>query len=291
MKKEQKKVEENIGMTKSIVSKIGDEMKIALCISGQMRTFRECYKNLNKNIINKLKPDIFIHTWKYSGITTKASKDEKGEEITYDLLNELYTPKKAVIEEFKKEYSQEINGIKIPKILIEKREKFYKGQLPMFYKMYECNKLKFKYEKENNFKYDAVIRLRPDLKICGKLPKKIFKQLDVIWTEGIADKRYRRSDRFAISNSSNIDYYVSVWEHLNEYWEKPLGDGKVTNYRMGGQLMKHHAKQSNIEWRLFYIPCYTIRKEMLEKHLFNHIYYFKRYSEMIARNMLEKYVR
>ena len=230
-------------------------IRVALCLSGQMRTFRECYKNLKKNILIPLKPDVFIHTWKYTGVTTKASKDVRGEEITLSILDELYSPKKVVIEEFKDEYSKELNDIKIPEILAVKGEKDYKGQLPMFYKMYQCNKLKSQYEKENDLLYDVVIRLRPDLKICRRLPKKVFKDLNAIWTEGISDKRYRCCDRFAVSNSVNMDYYTSVWEHLRDYWMNPLGAGRVTDYRLGGQLMKHHSLQSSIMWRLFYIPC------------------------------------
>ena len=269
----------------------GISIRVALCLSGQMRTFRECYKNLRKYLLLPLKPDVFIHTWKYAGVTTKASRDIRGEEVTLSILNELYKPKIVVIDEFKNEYSEELKGIKIPIILATKGIGVYEGQLPMFYKMYECNKLKSQYEEENGFKYDMVIRLRPDLKICKMLPKKIFKQLNIIWTEGISDKRYRCCDRFAISNSANIDYYTSVWEHLKEYWENPLGAGKVTDYRMGGQLMKHHSLQSKIPWRLFYIPCYTIRREGLEKYGVHGLYYLRMYLEMYVRNILEKYVR
>ena len=42
-------------------------MKIALCLSGQMRSFRECYENLKKNVIDILHPDIFVYTSKNVG--------------------------------------------------------------------------------------------------------------------------------------------------------------------------------------------------------------------------------
>ncbi|CAN0538743.1 unnamed protein product, partial [Ectocarpus sp. 8 AP-2014] len=38
--------------------------KIAVCISGQMRNF-ECHApNVMESIVNPLKADVFIHTWK-----------------------------------------------------------------------------------------------------------------------------------------------------------------------------------------------------------------------------------
>ena len=37
--------------------------------------------------------------------------------------------------------------------------------ISMFEKIYKCNKLKSDYEKQFNFKYDIVIRMRPDIMI------------------------------------------------------------------------------------------------------------------------------
>jgi len=44
-------------------------MRIALCISGELRTFNDenVIKNLNKYIIDDLSPDIFISTWEHVG--------------------------------------------------------------------------------------------------------------------------------------------------------------------------------------------------------------------------------
>ena len=37
--------------------------KIALCLSGYLRTFEECYPSILKNIIADNDVDIFIHTY------------------------------------------------------------------------------------------------------------------------------------------------------------------------------------------------------------------------------------
>lgn len=42
-------------------------MKVALCLSGQSRTFKRCFKSQKKHIIDRLNPDIFIHTWTFGG--------------------------------------------------------------------------------------------------------------------------------------------------------------------------------------------------------------------------------
>ena len=41
--------------------------KIALCISGYLRTFEECYPSIYKNIIEDNDVDIFIHTYDKNG--------------------------------------------------------------------------------------------------------------------------------------------------------------------------------------------------------------------------------
>ena len=42
-------------------------MKVALCLSGQSRTFKKCFRSQKKHIIDPLDVDIFIHTWTFSG--------------------------------------------------------------------------------------------------------------------------------------------------------------------------------------------------------------------------------
>ena len=37
--------------------------KIAMCISGYLRTFKECYPSIEKNILDGNDIDIFIHTY------------------------------------------------------------------------------------------------------------------------------------------------------------------------------------------------------------------------------------
>lgn len=113
--------------------------KIAVCISGQIRTgveahgafinfFRQCIEN-NDQI------DVFIHTWY-----------EPHLEDNTELLNkikELYKPVK-----FEVEVSEDHSRLNYPL---------------MFKKVMKCNELKKKHEIENDFRYDIVVRYRFDL--------------------------------------------------------------------------------------------------------------------------------
>lgn len=237
------------------------DQDIALCISGQMRTYRKCYGFLMENIINPLEPDIFIHTWREQGGTTKADIDvaDYYDPVTEQRLDRLYSPIAAHVEDFDDEYFTQKDGVAIPKKLKEETN-HWKGNIPLFYKMYACNELKSRHENRNGFEYDIVIKIRPDLIVSEPIPEKVFNEPNTLWhSEYGIDTTMQVSDKFAISSSENIDYYTSVWEHLNDYWENPLGDGMSKNIRVGERLMRHHLEKKNINVDSFSSHCKILR--------------------------------
>ena len=60
-------------------------MKIALCLSGLLHGFEKAFPFLEKNLIDTLHPDVFIHTWDAEGKRTlmvihtlnKASEEDR----------------------------------------------------------------------------------------------------------------------------------------------------------------------------------------------------------------------
>ncbi len=238
------------------------KLKTALCISGQMRTYKRCYGNLKKYMLQPLQPDIFIHTWERTGqrVQNKQKKKKSAYKVTDALLNDLYSPVAVVIEPFKKEYFNELKGIRRPEILRKKSPLHSKSNLPLFYKMYACNQLKKNYEAENNFVYDMVIRIRPDLMLMEEIPNIVKNNFDILWVDKYGTvPLYMASDKFAVSNSSNMDYYTSVWEKLPSYWKNPLGNGQWVNYRVEQRLMRYHLNKAKIKTKTFSMYCYILR--------------------------------
>ena len=153
-------------------------MKIAICIPALMRTYKKLYHNQLINLFEPNNADIFIYTSNFN-----------------DQLEEEYD-----IEDFKREiksvYGEKLKKINIvtnefidnailnsrhdscPKISLEKIMKnvdkdpgFIKRKHDWinFYRTHQCNNLVKEYEKENNFKYDFIIKFRPDLQLYKKL--------------------------------------------------------------------------------------------------------------------------
>ncbi|WP_251923650.1 hypothetical protein [Salinibacter ruber] len=224
-------------------------MKSALCISGQMRTYKKCYGYLKENIISELQPDIFIYTKSKTGITTKADYNNESDNkaVKKKNLRKIYDPEEIFIDEpFEDKKLKSFKGVEVPKEIIQQAPNNWKGNIPNFYGIKKCNEMKKEKEKKDNFKYDLVIRCRPDLVIKSKIPNKILKKPEILW-HNHEQSPIMVSDQLAMSSSENMDYYSSVWDKLNEYWKNPLGDRKWENIRVGERLLKTHMKKSKIE--------------------------------------------
>jgi hypothetical protein len=115
-----------------MVSKHG---KVAICLSGQIRTGIPAYKSFEK-FFSDLDADVFFHTW----------QDLKKEPKVID----LYKPKKYSVQmPFPKDSKTNSDGM---------------GSWGnMLYSMMMANELKKQYEIENDFRYDLVIKSRFDL--------------------------------------------------------------------------------------------------------------------------------
>ena len=208
--------------------------KIALCISGYLRTFEECYPTILKNIIQDNDVDIFIHTYNKIGNSSGWRHPiDLSEDINMEFLESIPYIKMMRVEnwdnikykfnEFKKIHPQTTNINVIGTI---------------FYKIYMCNQLRKEYEIENNVKYDLIIRMRGDQifekKINLDFPENKILINSYPWgdedyvhhfisedcgTDGGRNETEWINDRFAVGNSDNIDYLCDLYNHFGELIE------------------------------------------------------------------------
>jgi hypothetical protein len=121
------------------------DRKIAVCISGQIRTAIEAFKSF-QNFFSDEDIDVFIHTW-------NIDDSQKIDEII-----KLYKPK----------YIQ-----------IDKSPNYKRLDFDLMFKtIFLSNRLKRKYEIENDFRYDVVVKYRFDLIFSKeeKFPKSIIEE-------------------------------------------------------------------------------------------------------------------
>lgn len=234
-------------------------MKVALCLSGQARTFRRCFASHFKMLMKPFNADVFIHTWSFSGDHKRTSKDhhytndydislyEKYNTTEYLTdsvkLIELYCPKKMLIEKPDKEYFMRKTPI----------DSFFNA-LMMYYSVYRANELRREYEIERGIKYDLVIRSRFDLRInkfnIDKLNENSiylapnqcinYERSSQITGKPVEQLReetksgFMPSDQFAFGCSEGMNYYSSLYEIWTPETHPIHPEGMMSKHLWGG---------------------------------------------------------
>ena len=224
-------------------------MKIALCFSAHLREYKRYLPNINACFIKPLSEygavDCFVHTWNTLG--PKYSWHTYGNgtggldiiPVSADEIKEAFNPKISIIEDYEKTKPTLLLKNfteKIPTIPALYQEGIL-SCVCTFYKIYQCNEIKKQFELENNFKYDMVIRLRPDMNYTNI----DFKTLDYknnIYVPYIYGEICY--DHLAIGSSENIDKYANCFNYLTEIYKE--------NFDFGGEktLCKYLKRFVNI---------------------------------------------
>lgn len=223
-------------------------MKIAICISGQARNFKQSYESLKTHLLDKYDCDIYFHTWK--SINFESTNFGFGNNIysltdnDYKDLIQLYKPKNYIIE---KPIVFDASEYKCP---IWRQP--LNNTLSMFHSIYKSIQL-------IEETYDYVIRTRFDLdysKFNLELP-----QEGIILPEWNTDVRVKdrgHYDVFAIGKQQDMDVYSKVFSNIISYI---TNDEQFLNFLSGGwpgqdsplrneYLLKWHLVKNNIKTKI-----------------------------------------
>ena len=187
-------------------------MNIALCLSGFPRNYKETFSLFKKHLLDVLHPDIFFY-----GYNQKAGEfdNEFVDKFKFtDYIIKDYT--EATTEEIDT-FSGNWDGINLH---CSTRFSQLKSQ---FYNIYKSNQLKNQFEKNNNKRYDIVIRARfeaffirdVNLEEIEKYPQDTI-AIPYKWNfKEVA--HYGVTDQFAIGNKKNMDIYSSAIKKFKTY--------------------------------------------------------------------------
>lgn len=200
---------------------IEHKMKIALCLSGQIRSFDLVYQNLINNLIVPNDCDVFYHTWhmydnsKYINFYNPTdNKYVKYGSYSYENVEKV------------------INHLKPVSFLFEKPV-IQQNTKSMFYSVMKSNSLKCQYENLMGFKYDIVIRSRSDI----FFPDKVVLDSNSV-SDNVIYLSYRPggcggvNDAFAYGNSIIMDKYshiYSEYEHTSRI-RQPCPEGIIFDF-------------------------------------------------------------
>lgn len=151
-------------------------MKIAICISGDIRTWNETKRSFKEIFCKGIEPDIFVST--YNSSYNQYESNEETKMFTEDDLKNFFNDinvKDIIIENRNEMYNKVYqDSLKFDKInnyynYIKETGDKESSFVPVGFRIYDqlrkihqCNELKSKYEENNGFKYDVVIKTRFD---------------------------------------------------------------------------------------------------------------------------------
>ena len=196
-------------------------MKVALIMYGHLRTYKKCYAKLRQNFIDKYNADVFIHTWDEIEAKTKSWHNRHMDVKSLsnnDLsdIKKLYTPKGLIIEH----QGDVANDITTPNNAISAP-----GQEYMLHSMFMADKLKSDYETKNNFKYDVVVKIRPDILLVNPLNLPNVSEGNVavagnrIVPQHVNDiQKFKACDIINISTSNDMTKICDAENHFQKFF-------------------------------------------------------------------------
>ena len=226
-------------------------MRAALLFSGQPRLIKESWPRFKRHIFDQKKQhgldiDVFAFFWwdaskigEYQTDHAIRSVDprkwSKWESDAIQSFIGFYSPVKMNTEkEF--DYSSVNEDVY--------NTSFARETTSMYRSYFMVNQMKQAHEKQHGFKYDWVIRSRPDFALNKDI---CFDQLDneklYVVDGGIPTDSNRAIDcNFAFSNSENMDTYCNLFNNIEEYILNDCAGPVV-----GEPLLFHHLYKNGFE--------------------------------------------
>ncbi|MEP1383341.1 MAG: hypothetical protein ABJK64_06050 [Paraglaciecola sp.] len=257
------------------------KLKVAVCLSGQMRNYKNAMKRL-KSALADYEVTYFIHTWEKTGGKKAGAMDVHqlsrmtGKNIANKIINnsegnlDLHTRFPRFFDELSKQIDSKPNityaelGAEYPNSIcvIEDDSDFKatKIDLPvnvntykMLYKIYMCDKLRREYENEHGIDFDAVIRIRPDLVVSDKLDLPSIIAERTVATGFIVNRFI--DDQIYITTPKTMTVLCDLWVELNQY-ENLVGREPLISTKSPHNLIWSHFHIKNLNYTIIPVLCW-----------------------------------
>lgn len=184
--------------------------KIAILLSGKFSDNIQCIDSIIQNIIEPNNADVFVVSSSEIPSSLKLTAVFNGEvsqEISTitNTLQRYPRPSETIVESF----------------------------VNMIWGIRTANQFKSNYEVANGFKYDFVVRCRPDLLVKNPIE---FVSSD-IWIPIGWDHNGGYNDTFAYGSSEGMDWYADLYNKVEQYADE-------TNLIHPERMLKHHLDKS-----------------------------------------------
>ena len=229
-------------------------MRTAICISGHVRWYKDLLRNFYDMVYLPFQElgevDIFLHIWtdvnsNNSVSTACGDTIQTLDKINFEEINSIFNPVDIIVED----YDIIKDRFDVNKFYSEKEVAAWDGSnstrvqpcIPMFYKWFECNKLKKKHEKLNNFEYDWVMKCRLDVFYFEPIKPST-------WDNNNVYNRLSADDTILFSSSKNIDIITNIYPNIKRLAEKY---NLHCCWEGAADLLKYQLIDNNMKWEDF----------------------------------------
>jgi len=220
-----------------------DRKRVAICYYGLASTINEktestlhklpvnylsTYQSQLDNLILPNNADVFVHTWSVN--------------VKNDIIDK-FKPKSFIFEN-QIDFTEDANVINDNKDVTHFIQRKY--ILSRWYSTKQVLELKSKYEKENNFKYDAVMVTRFDC-IYNTIWDLINLDMNYFYITGNWPLDYTEGlpDLWFFSNSEIMDIYGKMFNELKDVWYENKYDNRNNEWD-GHMLIRRHLARNGI---------------------------------------------
>lgn len=183
---------------------INSSIRIALCLSGQPRSYKKAHEYIKKNLLDKFSVDVYIHAWRPTGSKL----------FIFDDIQSLYRPIQFVMEDSLPETTNS-------DLLVPNASHPANFCTSMFYSIHRSDNYRIRTETASNEKYDFIVRSRFDLAL-NKVIDFGSLQKGVVYTSKDTDgPNPLLNDQFAIADPDTMSIYSSTFLFLR--WHASRG--------------------------------------------------------------------
>jgi len=233
-------------------------MRIAVCFSGQIRTGIECAPNILRYIGDLLPNcDFFVHTWDVETVSQNTNRNSAiapnvpfpVDPRVFAVFHTIYQPITMTVDRYHSRATEDrMGGARIDPVTGRKLVAWLES-------IYEVNLMKKQYEQKNNFTYDYVIRIRPDIIFCedkslqDDLALVTDNQMFLTGEYMTVNRQDRLEDIFWIAQSSVMDQLAEFYSvRADANWEQY--DFRVTpNYLHTQEHMSQWVHSLGLTYR------------------------------------------
>lgn len=192
------------------------KLRIAICLSGQPRFFKEGHAFLYEHIIQHYDTDVFFHTWHDESEVGKAydgaphSRGKIGSVLpnTIEKIVEIYNP-----------VDYKIETPRIPFIEGIQRNPARDILFSMFYSLQQADKVRLAHQEKEGFEYDWVVRARFDSAIFDKVEFEEHDHSKAHFYNIFLDiNKPVVCDWLWFANSENMSHSCNVYDNMKQFW-------------------------------------------------------------------------